>query len=211
MFPNKIKELSFPKAFLFTNAWDETESGLRSERFCPDFEKHNPFHYFLTYTVNPQRWCVHKSILMEHQFDPNVTICEDMDTSLRILNAGFPVYQIKKRTTVYVAASDSFTHGDDNKWEKEFFYLRKIFSRKELKNQLPSKAKSRLISMCYFHLSQKNFRLKKRFKTIYFAINSILLFPRGYNGKTNQILMVQCIYSIPIIGFIAKHMVNIKN
>ncbi len=207
-FHKELQDLSFPKAFLFCNAWDETESGLRSERLCPDFEKHNPFHYFLTYTVNPQRWCVRKSIFSEHKFDPEVTICEDMDTSLRILNAGFTVYQIKKRTTVYVSASDSFTHGDQNKWEKELFYLKKIFSKKELKTKLPLKSKQRLLSMCHFHLSVKANNNKTN-KFFIHALKSLFLFPEGYNGKTNKILFVNCFYNLPIIGKLMASLVKL--
>ena len=121
------------EAFFFTNAWDETEEGVRSERNCPLVEELetevNLYKYFLRYTVNPQRWCVHRSIFEKVKFDPEVTICEDMYTSLRIVNEGFPVYQLNERTTVYVAAADSFTHGDTQKCEKELFYLKRIFTK----------------------------------------------------------------------------------
>ncbi len=193
-----IQQKIEPVAFFFTNAWDETEDGVRSERLCPDFinESQKSFEYFLKYTVNPQRWCVHRDIFKKVQFDPEVIICEDMDTSLRIVNAGFPVFQLNERTTVYVAAADSFTHGDTQKWEKELFYLKRIFAKKELKGKLPSKEKNRLFSMCYFHLSNKQFILKNRWTTIKYAILSFFLYPSGYNGKTNKILSVNFIYSI---------------
>jgi len=188
------------EAFFFTNAWDETEEGVRSERNCPLVEELetevNLYKYFLRYTVNPQRWCVHRSIFEKVKFDPEVTICEDMDTSLRIVNEGFPVYQLNERTTVYVAAADSFTHGDTQKWEKELFYLKRIFTKNELKGKLPSREKNRLLSMCYFHLSNKCLKHRNRLKTIECAVKSFLLYPKGYNGKTNKILFVNCLYSI---------------
>ncbi len=186
------------EAFFFTNAWDETEDGVRSERLCPDLStpSQSYFTYFLKYTVNPQRWCVHRSIFEKVKFDPEVIICEDMDTSLRIVNAGFPVFQLNERTTVYVAAPDSFTHGDSQKWEKELFFLKRIFAKKELKGKLPFTERNRLMSMCYFHLSNKNYRLKNRWLTIKYAIQSFVLYPKGYNGKTNKILIVNFIYSI---------------
>ena len=202
-------------AFFFTNAWNESEDGVRSERNCPLVEALetnnnsltsrssvnekvtvNLFTYFLRYTVNPQRWCVHRSIFEKVQFDPEVTICEDMDTSLRIVNAGFPVFQLNDRTTVYVAAADSFTHGDTQKWEKELFYLKRIFAKNDLKGKLPFKEKNRLLSMCYFHLSNKEFSLRNRWRTIKYAFISFLLYPKGYNRKTNKILVVNFLYSI---------------
>ena len=204
-------------AFFFTNAWNESEDGVRSERNCPKLltsrasvntrvstNNHsltealevNLYTYFLRYTVNPQRWCVHRSIFEKVKFDPEVVICEDMDTSLRIVNAGFPVYQLNERTTVYVAAADSFTHGDTQKWEKELFYLKRIFAKKELKGKLPLFERNRLLSMCYFHLSNKQFSLKNRWNTIRYAIMSFLLCPKGYNGKTNKIVIYQIVMSI---------------
>ena len=196
---NTIEKNNFKKEFYFVNAWDETEDGIRTERNCPNFEEYNHYTYFLRYTVNPQRWAVHHSIFENLKFDPEVVICEDMDTSLRILANDFPIYQIKERTTVYVAASDSFTHGDKNKWEKELFYLKRIIKKKALEGFLPKNETNRLLSMCYFHLSNKMFAKNLKKKTIVYAMKSFLLFPKGYNGKTNKILLVNSLYSIPFI------------
>lgn len=199
-----IIEKSEPKAFFFVNAWNETNEGVRSERSCPDFSTINPYTYFLHYTVNPQRWAVHREIFNHQKFDKEVVICEDMDVSLRIVQAGFPVFQIKARTTVYVAAEDSFTVSDPKKAEKELFYLKKIVNRPELKHHLPRKEVNRLYSMCYYHLAMKSFQLKRTFSTMKFAIQSFFLCPKGYNGNTNKSLFVAFIYSIPFIGKIIQ-------
>ena len=192
---NEIQTQNETKGFFFTNSWNETSQGVRSERGCPVYSEIEPYTYFLHYTVNPQRWAVHKEVLLKHAFDPEIVICEDMDTSLRILAAGVPIYHINERTTIYVAAEDSFTMSDNNKAEKELFYLKKIFKRKELQGNLPRTEKNRLISMCYFHLSQKAFVAKRRWKTIVYTLRSFSLYPKGYNGKTNKILFVQFCYS----------------
>ncbi len=197
-FYNFLKTNNFPKTFLFSNSFNETENGERSDRVCPRFNSVDQFTYFLRYTVNPQRWCVHRELLLEQPFDPNVTICEDMDTSLRIAAAGFPIHQIDDRTTVYVAASDSFTHGDHKKWEKELFYLKRIFAKLILKTHLPGKEKRRLLSMCYFHLANQMTSTKSQ--RIRFVLKSFLLFPAGYNGRTNKILFVIFLYNLPILG-----------
>ena len=190
--------------FFFTNALNEDAKGNRSERECPDFEKHNSFSYFLHYTVNPQRWAVHRTILENVRFDEEVVICEDMDTSLRVLAAGHPVFQIKELTTVYVSAMDSFTMSDLNKAEKELYYLKKIFARKELKGKLAKGECNRLKSMCHFHLSVKYYDQKNRIFVYFHAFKSFLLYPKGYNGRTNKILLVNCIYSIPVISIFLR-------
>jgi glycosyltransferase involved in cell wall biosynthesis len=190
----KIQKHNEPKAFFFTNSWNETEGGIRSERTCPSIKGIDLYTYFLKYTVNPQRWAVERSLANEILFDTNVLICEDMDFSLRVVQANYPIYQVNERTTVYVAASDSFTHGDPQKWEKELFYLKRIFAKENLK--LPKNETNRLLSMCYFHLARKNFTLQNNWKAIHHSIRSFLLFPKGYNGKTQKDILIMILYSL---------------
>lgn len=210
-FYQKIQQLKItfqekfdPITFLFSNAWNETEDGQRSERLCPDFLEMDPYSYFMRYTVNPQRWCIHHQIFKQVKFDSKVTICEDMDTSLRIAAAGYPISQIPERTTIYVAARDSFTLGDSAKSEKELFYLRRIFQKTELKKHLPKKEINRLLSMCHYHLSQKANLKKDNWKAFKHASMSMLLFPKGYNGKTNKIVLVTILYNVPLLGSFIK-------
>ncbi len=213
---DEIEKNNFKKAFYFVNAWDETEEGERSERICPDFPQTNShphpqsyYTYFLRYTVNPQRWAVHHTIFEKVKFDPEVVICEDMDTSLRIVAKQYPIVQIKERTTVYIAASDSFTHGDKNKWEKELYYLKRIFNKNELKGLLQKNETNRLLSMCFFHLSNKMFLQGFKVKTMLYALKSYIFFPKGYNGKTNKILLVNSIYSLPFFGWCIQKLKSI--
>jgi len=199
-----IKAKDEPIALFFSNAHDESTEGIRNDRLCPPFEQFNPYTYFLTYTVNPQRWAVHRKLLEHVKFDPDVTICEDMDTSLRMIGAGYKAYQLEKRTTVYVAAPDSFTHGDSRKAEKELFYLNKIFNKKELKNKLPLFPKWRLLSMCHYHLAVQAQQKKQIIKMYQHIMFSFLYYPKGYNGKTNLPMLVMFIYEFPVIGKVLK-------
>jgi glycosyltransferase involved in cell wall biosynthesis len=203
-----IKSKNFQPAFYFSNAYNETESGNRSDRFCPEYTMDKPFNYFLNFTVNPQRWAVHHTIFEKVKFDPEVIICEDMDTSMRIASANFPVYQLNERTTVYVAAVDSFTHGDSQKWEKELFYLKRIFKKSELNGKLPLFSKWRLLSMCYFHLAEKaNLNTKKK-QAFIFALKSIFHCPQGYNKRTLKPILVIFFYNFPIVGNIFQKLIN---
>ncbi len=200
-FYRKIKEEKEPKAFLFTSAWNETEEGERTERNCPVIGNMDFYRYFLNYTVNPQRWCVEQSIAKSILFDPEIIICEDLDFSLRVVNAGVSIIQIPLRTTVYVASADSFTHGDAQKWEKELFYLKRIFSKRNLKKSLPIKDLKRLLSMCYYHLAAKANQTDKKTKTIYFAFKSLFLYPKGYKLGVRKDLFVLILVSNPFISF----------
>ncbi len=203
-----IKAKGEPEAFFFTNAWDETAEGIRTERHCPDFESTDPYTYFLRFTVNPQRWAVHRNVMHTYLFDPAVTICEDMDTSLRMVAAGVSVYQLKERTTVYVAAPDSFTHGASDKWERELTHLEKLFARPKLKGKLPRKEKNRLRSMCSYHLAVKAFGEGRKGAVWSEGLRSFLLYPPGYNGRTNTPLAVMLLYSVPLLGDFIRWGVN---
>jgi glycosyltransferase involved in cell wall biosynthesis len=196
------------KGLYFVNSVNENESGEQSERKCPPFINYNSYAYFLKYTVNPQRWAVHREVFLTVQFDPEVTIAEDMDFTLRLLAGGFPVCHLNKVTTVYVAASDSFTHGDPNKAEKEHYFFSKIFSKPALKSKLPKKEVKRLLSMCHFHLAVKAAKQENRGQVWKHAVLSFFLFARGYNGKTNKILLVSCIYALPLVGRIVRSFIS---
>ena len=203
-----IKSKNFQPAFYFSNSFNETDEGHRFDRCCPEYTEFKPYHYFLNYTVNPQRWAVYRSIFEKVKFDPEVIICEDMDTSMRIVAANFPVYQLNERTTVYVAAADSFTHGDSQKWEKELFNLKRIFKKTELKGKLPLFAKWRLLSMCYFHLAEKANLQRKRKASINFALKSIVLCPKGYNRQTIKPLIIIVLYNLPFLGNVIQKSIN---
>jgi glycosyltransferase involved in cell wall biosynthesis len=203
-FYTKILKKKEPKAFFFTSAWDESEAGQRTERVCPEIGSMNLYHYFLNYTVNPQRWCVERSVAESILFDPEIVICEDLDFSLRTVQAGIQIIQIPLQTTVYVATADSFTHGDSQKWEKVLFYLNRIFSKPKLKKSLPSKDVKRLLSMCFYHLAAKANRSQQKSKTIYFALKSLFLFPNGYKLGVRKDLLVLIVVSIPFYSFVKR-------
>jgi glycosyltransferase involved in cell wall biosynthesis len=203
-----IQEKGEPEAFFFSNAWDESAAGIRTERHCPDFEITDPYTYFLRYTVNPQRWAAHRNVMRTHLFDPAVTICEDMDTSLRMVAAGVKVYQFKERTTVYVAAPDSFTHGASDKWERELSNLKKIFARPDLKGKISRTEINRLRSMCHYHLAVKAFKEGRNGTVWIEGLRSFLLYSPGYNGRTNKPLAVILLYSLYLLGDIIRWVVN---
>lgn len=205
-FHEKILSLQFPIGFLFTASFNETEKGIRSERVCPLIEKMDIFHYLLTYTVNPQRWCVENSVAQKILFDPNITICEDLDFSLRVAAENYPIIQIPIPTTIYVASLDSFTHGDSLKWEKELFYLKRIFEKPGLKKHLPKKDICRLLSICYYHLARKSNIKSRNSKTIFYAFYSIILYPIGYKKNVFKDLIVLILVSFAWVSWFKKHL-----
>lgn len=202
-----LENKGFPKAFLFSKAWNEDALGNKEERDCPDFEGTNPFRYFVLHTVNPQRWCVHASLLEQVQFDPDIPICEDMDLTLRLSALGKPMLELNERTTVYVAYPDSFTYGDPQKWERELSALNAIFVRPELHSFLPQAACRLRKSACHYHLAIKCWEQSVPIRFYHHALLSFILFPKGYNGKTNRSLLVMGLYVLPFLGPLFKRAV----
>jgi glycosyltransferase involved in cell wall biosynthesis len=197
IFHDKIVDLAFPLGFLFTSSWNETAVGVRSKRVCPSIIGLNLYHYFLNYTVNPQRWCVESRVAKKILFDPEIVICEDLDFSLQMVVFNYPIIQILDRSTVYVASADSFTHGDTLKWEKELFYLRKIFQKKIFQKKIPFWDKNKLLSKCYYFLAQKEYS-NSSLLTIKYCLISLLYYPFGYKKRIQKDLIILIIKSLYI-------------
>lgn len=194
----EIEMRNTPIALLFTNSWNETNH-TREARTCPDSTTHNIFDYIALYTFNPQRMCIHTFICQQFQFDPAVYVCEDLDLAARIATQ-HPIIHIQERTTVYVHHVESFTGGDNRKAFKELENYNRIFAKPELRQKFSKKVQRKLRSMCYFHIANYWHTHHKTTKMYSAIIRSFMLYPPGYNGKTNKILMVMFVYNIPFLG-----------
>jgi hypothetical protein len=97
------------------------------------------------------------------------------------------------------------------KWEKELFYLKRIFDKKEFKRKLPLFSKLRLLSMCYFHLADKSNLKSRQMEAFIFALKSMLLWPQGYNKKSLKPTIVIIIYNIPLLGKLNRVVMNLLN
>ncbi len=199
----EIKERSYPKAVFFTNAYNESKKEGRSKRLNDNFEEHNPYRYIIKYTFNVQRVAVHKAIFEVFKFDENIIVCEDMDVFLRI-NTKFPIYHIKKETTVYFHNPESFTHGDPLKPFKEYDSYKKIFAKKELKNYLPISSKNRLLSMCHYNFAVYYEEQKNVYKMYASIIKSFVLYPLSYNGNTNKVMLIMAINNLPFVSYLKE-------
>jgi glycosyltransferase involved in cell wall biosynthesis len=203
----EIKKMNEPTALFFTNAFDQNDVKVLSDRNCPDIGICSVQDYILQYTFNPARVAVHSSIMKEEQFDPQIPGLEDLDLWLRI-SLFFPILQIKQRTIIYNLHAESYTIGDVKRFEKELNYFRYIFHKPQMKGKLSGKSKRRLISMCHYHLAVNANLANKKMSVLYHAMSSFFLYTKGYNGKTTKTLLIMTIYSIPILGFFMKSFVK---
>jgi glycosyltransferase involved in cell wall biosynthesis len=186
----KLEEENFAKKFYFVNAWNQDFDGTISERPSPNIQYHNPYHYFMSFTVNPPRWIVHHEIFDKILFDPAVTIAEDMDFTLRALSLNIPIVQLPIRTVVYVSSPDNFVHSDPKRGEKYLFFFDKIFNKPELRPFLSSKTINKLMAMSHYMAAVYQFNQGNRKLFTTHALKSLRLDPKGYNKNSTKDLLV---------------------
>ena len=194
----------FPKkALFFTNAYNLLSSGEMVDRYCPDIKNYDNYEYILNYTFNPARACLHRDIFDDFQFNPDIPGLEDLDLWLRIATK-YLLIQVKERTVIYNLHDETYTLGFAKRYERELKYFQFIFNQERLKGKLPKLSTQRLLSMCHYHIAiaaSENNNYKDFYKH---AFKSFILYPKGYNRKTNFPLLVQAIYMLPFIGTFIK-------
>lgn len=204
---NRIELEAEPVKVFFTNAYNQYENEIKEKREVPILLDRAVFSYLLNYTFSFGRTAIHRSIFDDFLLDKNVTICEDLDFFLRVATK-YKFVHVQDYTVIYFLHSESFTLGDKLKPFKELHSYKIIFSKPELKGKLTLSDKFRLISMCYYNMAiyyKQEQRIVEMYRSI---IQSFLLCPKGYNGKTNKTLLVMLIYSLPLIG---KQIQKLKN
>jgi glycosyltransferase involved in cell wall biosynthesis len=187
----------------FTNAYETFNFSDKKERICPDLDQYNLFHYILTYTFNPARVAVHRSVLFDYQYDEKIPGLEDLDLWLRIASK-HPVFQIKERTILYNIHDESYSMDSNQRFKRELKMFRYVFNKSELKNKLPSKSKNRLLSMCYYKLSISYSSKTAPFLIHYLILKAFFLCKEGYNKNANRTMLVIFIDQLPFFGFVIK-------
>lgn len=200
---NYIQISEQKQALFFTNAYETYNFENLQERICPDLAKYNLFDYILTYTFNPARVAIHKTILTEFQYDEEIPGLEDLDLWLRIATK-FPVFQIKERTIVYQIHDESYSIAAPKRFERELSLFNNVFSKPILNGYLSVKSKKRLLSMCHYKISMAMSTFFKPFKIHYHILKAFIHFPKGYNQNANKTMLVIFLDQIPFFGFIFK-------
>ena len=202
---NSIKSSEEKKALFFTNAFQTYNFENLQERYTPDLNNYNLFEYILTYTFNPARVVIHRSILDELQFDEKIPGIEDLDLWLRIATL-YPVIQIQKRTVIYNIHDESYTVSKPNRYKQELSFFRYVFSKQILKDFLPIQSKRRLLSMCHYKISMAMSNSFSPFIVHYHILKAFSLYPKGYNSNANKTMLVIFLDQIPILGFGFKYL-----
>ena len=191
------------QALFFTNAYETYNFENLQERICPDLAEYNLFEYLLTYTFNPARVAIHRSILNEFHFDEEIPGLEDLDLWLRIATK-FPILQINERTIIYQIHNESYSISAPKRFERELSLFNYVFSKSILKQHLPIYSKRRLLSMCHYKISMAMSTSFTPFKIHSHIVKAFIHFPKGYNQNANKTMLVIFLDQIPFFGFVFK-------
>lgn len=135
--------------------------------------------------------CCAIEILHKHQFNPNISIGEDMELLFRIADE-YPLIYIPNQATIV-----EFDHGErsvsfKNKSiaaEKELKTLQLMFSKGHPASGIKCKNKRTRFSKSYFNAST-NYVLALQWKGFYYLVRSILLNP--FSAQTKYKLNIVC-------------------
>jgi glycosyltransferase involved in cell wall biosynthesis len=184
----------------FTKTYIRDNKGEPLIKIVPPIKSMNIFAFIMHYTFTPINVCMDKAVLEKVNFDEKLSFGEDLDLWLRIAAAGYCINEINEATAIYNSREDMFGTNAG----KYLNSYKIIFRKGELKKFLPENKKNMLFSKCYFFLSL-NYEKERIFGKMYFSIiKSFILFPKGYNNKTNKILLVLFLYNLPVAGNMIK-------
>lgn len=113
-FHQKIQEHKFPVAVFYCNTLEDNNGKLISFP-QPKIEARNNVEWVVLATLGSPRTCVHRSIFTKHQFNPKVSVGEDVDLWVRVLKE-YPLIHNDAATVVFV------THGGRTVLRKESYY-----------------------------------------------------------------------------------------
>ncbi len=126
-------------------------------------QSYNNYEKTLKYMIHPQEVCIHKNIFKTENFDENLSIVEDFDLWIRIVDK-FPLYNINKCTVKIHKHDDrSVNIEKKNVYEGNKHAFKKIYSNERFKNKISKAVKNETLADCYFAI-YKHFMLKKDFK-----------------------------------------------
>ena len=141
-------------------------SGLSYGKYSEDFEEYDLTHknnieFIFLNTIGTPRACVHKSILLKHQFNEKIRISEDRELWSRILK-NYPLFFHKKKTFIELEHSNRSINLESEK--ESLQTLKYILKTIKIKRAI----KKKILSNSIFNISKMY--LRKNQRTIAFLV-----------------------------------------
>ncbi|MCQ2959985.1 MAG: glycosyltransferase family 2 protein [Bacteroidales bacterium] len=142
--------------------------------------------------ATPQICCA-TPILRKHQFNPQITIGEDMELLFRITDE-FPLVYLPNQATIVEFEHEGRSVAQGSRAsEKQLQTLQIMFSGNHPANKVSSKMKRWLKSAVLFNAS-KNYILEGKIKGLLYLLRSIIIKPIQKNTKYKCNILFSCIF-----------------
>lgn len=128
----------------------------------------------IDFVIGAPQICCSNSILQKYQFNPQLTIGEDMELLFRITDE-YPLIYIPNQATVVEAEHEGRSVAFANKSkasEKELKTLKLMFSKTHPANSVSKRMKNKRLSVAYFNAS-RNYLLDGKWKGFAYLMKSI--------------------------------------
>jgi glycosyltransferase involved in cell wall biosynthesis len=194
---HEISQINFPEAFFFVNAIQDN-SGNQTPIISKPYD--SAPDYFIEQSVIPARVCIHRNILQQYRFDPDIVIVED-SVLWSLIHFHFPVIHLPYQTVVYRWHEDNSVNIKNNCFLPRLKGLRKLFASPEAKGKFSRTCKRKYLSRCYYGIA-KYYAYKRRvIKMGIHLIYSIWLHPFSPQTKA-KIFMIYAYYRKPHLSYL---------
>jgi len=181
---SSIQEQNEPIALFFTGIKFEDGSEVLSYFSAPKKETESIYDFIIRATFATPRSCIHRDILIKHQFNPKFRIGEDTELWIRIAQ-GFPVIYLADQATVVITEHEdrSINLRKNNSALEQLQILRYIFKAPHPGKNISRNVKRDSLSNCYFNIAKHNMLNNKRAKSLFWILKAMFKSPLHKQNK----------------------------
>ncbi|MDA9894029.1 glycosyltransferase family 2 protein [bacterium] len=164
-----------------------------------DLSYKNNIEFVLLNTIGTPRACVHKSILLKHQFNEKIRIGEDRELWSRILKKN-ALYFHKKKTFIELEHPNRSVNLGT---EIENLKTLKLILQSN-KNTVRKTVKKRVLSNAYFIISKSKIKANKIIIASYYIVLSLIYMLKHEQTK-HKIMLLIAIYLTPNSNLVKEY------
>lgn len=172
---DSIQALNEPVAFFYTDiAFDK--NGVLTNKMAGACNTPNVHDFISTAILGNPQACIHRNILIKHQFNPNFRIGEDMELWHRIVEEYKPIY-LPNQITVIAGDHDdrSVNEKRSNSFTEHKQTLDFIFAPNHAGHKTSALIKKQKYSSCYFGIAKYYIYNRKKAEAAYWLLKSIFV------------------------------------
>jgi glycosyltransferase involved in cell wall biosynthesis len=171
-------------------------SGLSYGKYSEDFEEYDLTHknnieFIFLNTIGTPRACVHKSILLKHQFNEKIRIGEDRELWSRILKKN-ALYFHSKKTFIEV---EHFKRSINLGTELENLKTLNLILKSN-KKSIRKTVKNKVLSNAYFKISKSKIKANKIIIASCYIVLS-LIYCLKHEQTRHKLMLLIAIYAAP--------------